>query len=497
MVSGEKTYDELKREQEGSEDRQASPQREVEDSSFPAALEEGQQLIQGFYEKEKEKWAISTFSKEDIKSHFSPEHLASLSLEDYILLMRRFPSQMVTHVTRQGIRDHLGAVNHFEGVNKFWNGFKEIAENGRLKNWLSLHLTEDAKEEAIAEFLELRSKTKEEALQVVNYVIGEDTQNFHGSFADRTALHLATEEVADAHYGAETGNEIFFAYPSAFIASQYVFSGQLAKADGGYHNNQWVWANEDRGLDINTGIVFIPEETLVDRRTGSKYELDENLQPKQNTKIVNEIKTIISRDSFKKFAEQHAKILGETTVNINRMWSDEESSDYMLRQFRPTFDEIRRVLSEQFGINDQGMQRILLDYGFLRNAQGFDAANGDTHLDFISDRVTELGFKFEPAKYTVSAQEYWETYFKDHPEQRPSKVVYYKGDDPTRALKNWRKENKLFKGSNELDLGFSENRLNTSKPEEVRDKLPFISRFKSIAEGVIEKYYANEPNGNR
>ena len=100
-----------------------------------------------------------------------------------------------------------------------------------------------------------------------------------GSYMDKMAIHFATEEVADCYYGAEKGNEIFIAYPSAYIASQYYFQGKLNAGDSGYWNDQWVWANEERGIDLNTGLVFIPEEARVDRETGSRYELDENKNP--------------------------------------------------------------------------------------------------------------------------------------------------------------------------------------------------------------------------
>jgi hypothetical protein len=196
--------------------------------SLSESMKEAKKAIDEFYTKQKNKWAESSYSKEDIVQCFSPEHLASLSLEEYILLLRRFPSQMITHVTRQGIRDHVGAVNHHAGMNKLWNGFKDIVEDGALKSSFAIHVTDNAKEEEIVDFLNLKNKTKEEAVRDIDYIVGEDTQNHHGSFADRRSVHFAAEEVADVHYGAETGNEIFFAYPSALIASQYIFSGQLS-----------------------------------------------------------------------------------------------------------------------------------------------------------------------------------------------------------------------------------------------------------------------------
>ena len=296
-------------------------QEESQTVNLSESMKEAKKAIDEFYTKQKNKWAVSPYSKEDIVQYFSPEHLASLSLEEYILLLRRFPSQMITHVTRQGIRDHVGAVNHHAGMNKLWNGFKDVVEDGALKSSFAIHVTDNAKEEAIVNFLNLKNKTREEAVRDIDYIVGEDTQNHHGSFADRRSVHFATEEVADIHYGAETGNEIFFAYPSALIASQYVFSGQLTEANGGYHNNLWVFADEKGGLNLDVGLVFIPKDVQVDPETGSKYELNENLEPIENSELVDVIHKVVSLDGFKEFAKQYRDILGNTHLDITTFFS--------------------------------------------------------------------------------------------------------------------------------------------------------------------------------
>ena len=97
-------------------------------------------------------------------------------------------------------------------------------------------------------------------------------------------MHLAVEDVADSFYGSERNNEVFFAFPSALIASQYEFAGNLAEVemDGytdSYNNDQYVFPDIEKGLSIDAGIAFIPKDAKVDFKTGSKYELDENKKP--------------------------------------------------------------------------------------------------------------------------------------------------------------------------------------------------------------------------
>lgn len=439
------------------------------EANLSQSMKAAKLAIDNFYEKQKLKWEKSSYSKEDIERYFSPEHLASLSLEEYTLLLKRFPSQMLTHVTRQGVRDHLGAVNHHAGLDRASNGFKDIVDEGRLKSSFSIHVTENANRESIANFLNLENKTKEQALQELKYLTGEDTQHHDGNLADRKSLHLATEEVANVHYGSETGNEIFFAYPSAMIASQYVFSGQLSKADGGYHNNQWVFFDEDEGLDVDAGLVFIPKNVQVDRRTGSKYELNQNSEPTENKELYSQIDDLILNESFKKIAGEYREILGGPRESVEQKKT-----------------ELAQILEDKFFITDKIIQEIVIDYSFLNGIfRSFQSENERRY--FIEGRMREIGQLFLPAKDTVSSEQYWNEYFNES--KRPSKIVFYDEGDPTLALQNWRLENGLDKNDKSTDLGFGENQVNLADVDDVKNKLPMISRFESLAKNTIEDFY--------
>ena len=215
-------------------------------------------MLSDFYRQEKKKWVNSEYTTEEIAENFSEEHLASLSFDEYILLLQRFPREMVAHVTRQGIRDHTGHMFHTTGEGAYTNGFMRMVGDGRLRSPLGVYIMEAEKEKAVARYLRLdRFQTQDEAFQYLDTLTNDDRQSDSGSYVDRMAVHFATEEVADCFYGSEKGNEIFVAYPSAYIASQYYFSGRLRDGGGGYWNDQWVWATAERGMDLNAGIVFI------------------------------------------------------------------------------------------------------------------------------------------------------------------------------------------------------------------------------------------------
>ncbi|MDI6734505.1 MAG: hypothetical protein QMD50_03410 [Patescibacteria group bacterium] len=311
VAVGQRTYEELKQQQDTEIAEQQAVSEKLGSEETPPALQETKAMLANFYNEQKEKWARSEYIKEDIIKNFSEEHLASLSLEDYALLLKRFPEEMVAHVTRQGIRDHIGHVYHIAGEGAYADGFMKMVEDGRLRSPLGVYLVEGEKEQAIARFLHLDNfKTREEALSYLA-TFTSDRQGDAGSYVDRMAVHFATEEVADCYYGSEKGNEIFVVYPSAYIASQYYFSGQLNESGGGYWNDQWVWANEERGMDLNAGLVFIPEEARVDRKHGSRYELDENRNPIKNSEYQDAFRKVVDSPNFHDFANQAMEITGK------------------------------------------------------------------------------------------------------------------------------------------------------------------------------------------
>src|SRR3989338_3396935 len=475
LALGQKTYDELKQELGATNtERESVVGADVEDAS--PHLEEARGMIKNFYNKQKEKWMKSEYTQDDITENFSEEHLASLSLEDYTLLLKRFPREMIAHVTRQGIRDHIGLFYHTAGAGAYANGFMKMAEDGRLRSPLGVYLVEEEKEKAIAKFLQLdRYKTQKEALAHLDSLVGGE-QGGSGSYVDRMAVHFATEEVADVYYGSETGNEIFVIYPSAYIASQYYFNGKLNEGGGGYWNDQWVWANEERGMDLNAGIVFIPEEARVDRKTGSRYEIDKDGNPVKNSKSAEAIKKVVEAPDFLGFAEQIMEILRRT--------------DDKKRQLLESF---RDKLEQEFGITDMRLQMAILSYNCLLDLtiRVKSRANGETDprhsIDSgIGDVLSQAGIFYNEASDPINSKDFWEAYFTKNPNKRPSKIVYYRGTDPSQAFWQWRREQGIDKKAKDKDIGFSDRHVDRDAPEATAG----LERFRTLATKVIEDRFS-------
>ena len=440
---------------------------------------EPKKMLDNFYAGEKKKWENSPYSKEDIEINFSEEHLSSLSLEDYALLMKRFPNQMVAHVTRQGVRDHTGMLWHTKGEGEFHNGFVKMMEDGRLRSPLGIALVEKEKEKAMEIFLHLdKFSSKDEALENLEKYTREDQGNHYegvGEYVDSMSIHFATEQVADRLYGGEKGNEFFFAIPSAQIASQYYFNGQLRDSSGGQRNDQWVWANEEKGININSGLVFIPEKIQVSKENGSKYELDENKNRKVYQENIEDLKRLMKYDDLNDLVKSLQRTAGETGKNLSELnielrekcgIQNEKLANYMISNPK-LMSNLENLSNAYYFVDDDEVERL--------------NQKVDERLKNILDEGDIL---YEMAKDATPAKDYWENYFNNHPEQRPSKIVYYNGD-PTTALENWQIKNGLKKRSDREDLGFEERSVSRDSSHATAG----MGRFKAIAEKVIDDYY--------
>lgn len=481
VAVGEHTYQELLQRKGAIETNEDLSKEEVHllDSQ---EFEETKKILRNFYKDQTKKWVESDYSREDIERYFSEEYLASLSIQDYALLLKRFPSEMVVHVTRQGIRDH-GTVFHAAGIGEYANGFMQLCEDHKLRSRLGIYLTEGLKEDTVARFLGLnRFANKVQALHYLDQLTLPEMFGYTaGSYADAKAIHFATEEAADAYYGSERGNEIFFAFPSAHIASQYKFQGQLTRAGGGYWNDQWVWTNENNGMDINAGIVFLPSDVPVDKTTGSRYEINPEGKAIENIDQKNFIKLLIKSEGFKQFAEQ-AQVIALEIEKQERNYGYLSEENWTIR-----FQGSLRYL-EDIGITNRELQKAILNYSTLNS---FLYLTGDTENDYnwvIDETLSKFGLQYKRSENVIPAKEFWEGYFERFPEKRPSKVVYYQGNNPTQAFRQWKQEMGITKKSNDSNLGFTDHNVlgDSEIANEGRD------RFRSIALEVIEKHFRDQ-----
>ncbi len=473
-------YDELEHHQQVDlQNKEAASNQQA--SLDAGSLQEMREQLDMFYETEAAKWAKTEYSKEDVAKLFSEEHLASLSLDDYTLLLKRFPGHMVTHVTRQGIRDHLGLMAHTEGEGEYSDSFIRMLRDGRLRSPIGVHLAEEAKEKALAGFLQLdHFPDKEKALQNLDGLVEE--------YSDRMAVHFASEEVADMYYGSERGNEIFITYPSAFIASQFYFQGRLTESGGGYWNDQWVWANEERGMDLDAGIIFIPAETSVNRETGSRYKLDESHNPIVNENLLEAVRKIMESSDFDELMALRYKL--PEKFNFNREdWDWAEKDNYGDSEMGALMKQLTERLASDFGITDKKTQFSILNRDFFDGLTSIKTSYNNGATELLDSHLQNMGMYFMPAEDTITAQDFWENYFQSHPSDRPSKVVYYKGDSPSKALDDWKAAQGVHGGySTNHNLGFDENEIAPDSAEATAGS----SRFRDLAEKVIDDFYAQQ-----
>ena len=394
-------------------------------------------------------------------------------MEDYSALLRRFPGEMLTHVTRHGIRDHANLGNHQKGLGEYHSTLYAVLENKKLKSALGIKLQENSKEEAVAKLLDLENcPSRDAALDRMDIKFVSGLTGDPSAFADKSSIHLAVEDVADSFYGSERNNEVFFVFPSAMIASQYEFSGNLSTVEynaytDSYDNDQFVFPDIERGLPIDAGVAFFPEDAKVDPENGSKYAIDHNKKP-------------ILTDGIQEILKARFDQLGFIQVLIQKRYEidnlpEKEKEEALEKRFK------------NFGIKDSVAKKMLSDENILRELAKIWGAEkeNDEYMKILMKYFRKNGNPYKLADDAISSKEYWEKYFQQHPESSPKHIVYYTRGDPAEALNRWRGENGITRKDKRSDIGFSENKVDRG----VKNKDETQQRFISIARNVIDKYF--------
>jgi len=198
-----------------------------EQAEFP----DPEKMLEAYYAK----METMPLSNEEKREFLRPEILAELSTEEYIALWRRLNPYFLSHVTRQGFRDHNAMIYHNAGLLEFHDGLTGVLLDQKLlRPPMAVGNGLLARDEAsIQKFLEkwiLQAENEETSKQRLD-------ANIHNSlggapkYPDKTAVHFAAQIVADGYYGGEKSNEAFFLYPTDVLASQhdYAFNGSEKK----------------------------------------------------------------------------------------------------------------------------------------------------------------------------------------------------------------------------------------------------------------------------
>jgi hypothetical protein len=479
-----------------AENELKSLQKNLSDMSNPG------DLLSAYYEK------ISTepIDHEQKSELLDPEALSQLSEEEYIALWKRLNPHFVSHVTRQGFRDHNAMVYHSGGMQEFSNGLVDMLGDGKLlrppiaargglrsrdessiREWLSGYVLEAENEE----------EAKKKLAGFLHHTIATAPK-----YPDETAVHFANEIVSDSYYGGERNNEVFIVYPSDVIASQYCYAFNGAQKDftkpqsEQKWNDVFVWPQtvENPGISIDAGIVFLPNETRVDSETGSKYASKVETVNGEEKRVMMEDEKLIS--AFINWAESLndespvIKALKEYNESKKDMWSRRQDNEKIC------FDVFRKEII-QLGFSEEAANDIIRSlFGSVNGIYQFEYDGkigfGDSKKDAAINKLRDASANWKRAENSITAKEYWENFFQKNPQVRPKHVEYYNGD-PTAAIYMFQRKHNIGKadtsGIDGVLLGFEENHV----PPEVIDRdprsNPGYEELVSTARRIIKDHY--------
>jgi len=459
----------------------------LEQKTAQDQLPDRKKMVEAYYEKAAE----TPLTNQEKKDLLKPEVLSQLSSDEYIALWKRLNPHFLANVTRQGLRDHTGndpMLNHSSGQDTFLNSFTDIMKNEkRMYPTLSRIGLKERDETNVKIFLskhELKAETQEKALdEFDNLLHGERASA--PSYPDMTATHFAAQMVSNIYYGAETGNEVFFVYPSDVLASQYpfAFNGFQKDFTRAQSEDKWndvfIWTDPNKsGVPIDSGFVFLPKDTKVDPNTGSKYASEiikgEN---GQDLRIPVEDDLLI-----KKFENWVNELNSESPV----IKAIEDANE---RRNSSDFNFTLKEEMLKIGVPEDSIQSLLLMSGLSQNIFIFKESE-TSKVNYI-ESFKRSNAKYKRAEVTIPANEYWEKYFVEHPDERPKHVIYYNGD-PTSAIYRFQQENGIgsadtSKTDGQL-LGFDDNHVtdmaNDPRSNQGHDELV------ALGNKIITEHYA-------
>jgi len=389
------------------------------------------ELLRGYYESQ----SSTPLSLEQKRDLLKPEHISNLSTEEYLALWRKLNPYFLTHVTRQGFRDHNMMLFHSFGMREYHNGFIGALHDARqLRSPMVVRELPDRSEASVERWLEdlFLLGSEEKALQALEdrYRISfVDTPRY----ADSSSIHFAAQDVAHQYYGAERGNEVFFVFPTDVIASQYDFSFH-----GGRHeftrpqselkwNDVFVWPTDiERGnIPLDTGFVFLPSETQVDPETGSKYASEVGVVNGKETRVLK-----VDVSLVRKVVElpKAFPAVGRLTEKLLALRSNSNAWG-----FEETLDALREVIPEALlsvGMTDDAARIVAV--ALLDRIRYEESLFSD---QVVKDILEDSGALYLRPKETIPAKRFWQDWFAANPESAPKHVVFYDGDPTTSVFR--------------------------------------------------------------
>jgi len=466
------------------------------------ALPDPQKMLEAYYERIES----TPFSNEEKRGILTPDFLATLSTEEYLKLWRRLNPYFLTHVTGQGFRDHYATWSHQAGMDEFCDGFGDILRDDKLlRSPLGIRLRSRDKQ-SIKAFLDgwvLEAENEEEAIQRLNRELNA-TLATAPSYPDKTAVHFATQLVADNYYGGERNNEIFFVYPSDVIASQFDFAFNGDEKDFTKPQSETAWNDvfvwplipDKPGIPLDSGIAFLPKNTPVDPNTGSKYASVIKKVDGKDMRVMVENEELVT--AFADWAEKldNKSPVIQAYINLNE---NEKRYYYNKQQYERECRDVFHSEIIKLGFSEE--QAIDITNKLFSSTDGinqfqYDGYLGDGKISGKSKKEVAIrqlkaaSANWKRADNPIPAQEYWDKYFKQHPEHKPKHIIYYDGN-PTNAIYKFLQENNIGKADvskkeGEL-LGFDDRHI-TDMRKDPRARRGYDELEKDAHEVIHEHY---------
>lgn len=275
---------------------------------------------------------VSPLEKEQKRELLKFDNLAKLSTREYLDLWKGLNPYYLSHVTRQGYRDHTGMAYHTAGFGEFQDDFRKIiGGDGRLHSTWEMATGEGMMQVKDADAVEKYFETTGVLTKKLSSVRDEDLDSDglakvlggahgvlnkpDGYWQDQTSVHFMANAVGNEKYGGEDGNEVFFVYPADVLASQCCSSTGLALTDNAKNKGQVPWRIADdhndsfvmpreNGIPLDAGLVFLPKNILVNPENGSKYlEYDE-----ENPVYADEKTGVRAEEYWEKYFGEHPEV---------------------------------------------------------------------------------------------------------------------------------------------------------------------------------------------
>jgi hypothetical protein len=418
-------------------------------------LPDPKKMIEAYYEKTVE----TPLTNQEKRDLLKPEVLSQLSTDEYIALWRRLNPHFMTHATPQGFRDHSTGLLSRETLS-FHNGLIDtLKDEKQLKSRFAINGLTNTDEVTVTMFL-----SKIQVLQQVDEAHAQEKFQSYlraplfqplPGYPDGTSVHLTPQYVYDAYLG-EIGNGVFFCFPTDVIASQHIFGlagdhKDLRKVQGDDRgwDDVFIWPNtqDNPGIPVDSGIVFLPENTQVDPNTGSRYASEVQIIDGKEKVIMIEDRELVS-----KYSEWANNLYDNSEV----MKVAREAFQNRDNPRHSGYDDLSKVcLQELINLgfkNDKISQELANDikreaynialWDSLEKGEDYATKHKDSLTRKIQELMDDSCAKFKKAENTISAKEYWENYFSNNPNLEPKHIVYYNGN-PTTAIYKFQQENGL------------------------------------------------------